>query len=85
MRNPPTIDGFTFTDHAYERAIQRKVPAPWVVQTLRTAALRGTTRRGNRPHTAVLEGPLATVVVDISARTVMTVYRTNNLTANGGR
>lgn len=73
MSKLPVIEGFAFTVHAMERAMERKVHAKDVAETLRNG--RGVrAKAGNRPNTTKLVGPKATVVVNHVQRVVLTTY-----------
>lgn len=69
----PVIEGYHFTHHALERAMERQVHAKWVVEAIRAK----NAVPGNEPYTAKCVGPNATVVVNYATKSVLTVYRTN--------
>jgi hypothetical protein len=68
----PVIEGYHFTHHAMERAMERGVHAKWVAE----AILAKNAVPGNQPNTAECIGTAATVIVNYASKEVLTVYLT---------
>lgn len=68
----PVVEGYRFTMHAMERAMERKVHAKWVAGAIQAR----NAVPGQLPNTAKCIGPDATVVVNYASKEVLTVYPT---------